>query len=49
MGRLVDQKDQITILKSFKLLKEKTNYKFKLLIIGNGINKDFLKEFIKKK
>ena len=48
IGRLVDQKDQITILKSFKLLKEKTNYKFKLLIIGNGINKDFLKEFIKK-
>ena len=22
-------------------------YKFKLLIIGNGINKDFLEEFIK--
>ena len=48
IGRLVDQKDQITILKSFKKLKEKTNYKFKLLIIGNGINKDFLQEFIKK-
>ena len=48
IGRLVDQKDHITILKSFKQLKEKTNYKFKLLIIGNGINKDFLKEFVKK-
>ena len=48
IGRLVDQKNQITILKSFKQLKEKTNYKFKLLIIGNGINKNLLNEFIKK-
>ncbi len=48
IGRLVDQKDQITILESFKLLKEKTNYKFKLLIIGDGVNKNFLKKFIKK-
>ncbi len=48
IGRLVDQKNQITILKSFKKLKEKTNYKFKLLIVGKGINKNFLKEFIKK-
>ena len=48
IGRLVDQKDQITILESFKLLKEKTNFKFKLLIIGDGINKHFLKKFIKK-
>ena len=47
IGRLVDQKNQITILKSFKQLKEKTNYKFKLLIIGEGVNKNFLKEFIK--
>ena len=49
IGRLVDQKNQITILESFKLLKEKTNFKFKLLIIGDGINKNFLKKFIKKK
>ena len=48
IGRLVDQKDHITILKSFKKLKEKTNYKFRLLIIGKGINKNFLEEFIKK-
>ena len=48
IGRLVDQKDQITILKSFKQLKEETNYRFKLLIIGNGINKDILNEFVKK-
>ena len=48
IGRLVDQKDQMTILESFKLLKEKTNHKFKLLIIGDGINKNNLEEFIKK-
>ena len=38
----------MTILESFKLLKEKTNHKFKLLIIGDGINKNNLEEFIKK-
>ena len=48
IGRLVDQKDHLTILKSFKKLRQKTNYKFRLLIIGKGINKDFLKEFVKK-
>ena len=48
IGRLVDQKNQITILESFKLLKERTNFKFRLLIIGDGINKNFLKRFIKK-
>ena len=48
IGRLVDQKDHLTILKSFKKLKQKTNYKFRLLIIGKGINKDFLKEYVKK-
>ena len=48
IGRLVNQKDQITILKSFKKLKEKTSYKFRLLIIGDGINKDSLRRYIKK-
>ncbi len=48
IGRLVDQKDHLTILKSFKKLRQKTNYKFRLLIIGKGINKDFLKEYVKK-
>ena len=48
IGRLVDQKNQLLILKSFKLLKDKTNYKFKLLIIGSGENKKKLLNFIKK-
>jgi glycosyltransferase involved in cell wall biosynthesis len=48
IGRLVDQKDHITILKSFQKLKKKTNYKFRLLIIGDGVNRNSLKEYIKK-
>ena len=48
IGRLVDQKNQLLILKSFKLLRDKTNYKFKLLIIGSGENKKKLLNFIKK-
>ena len=48
IGRLVDQKNQLLILKSFKFLKENTNYKFKLLIIGNGKNKKILLDFINK-
>ena len=46
MGRLVDQKDQLTILKAFKFLKEKTDIKFKLLILGNGVYKKKFSEFI---
>ena len=48
IGRLVDQKDHITILKSFKKLKKETDYKFRLLIIGRGVNKNLLEEYIKK-
>ena len=47
MGRLVDQKDQLTILKAFKFLKEKTDIKFKLLILGNGVYKKKFSEFTK--
>jgi glycosyltransferase involved in cell wall biosynthesis len=47
IGRLTEQKDQITILKSMKLLNKK-NFKFKLLIIGKGHLKNFLNEFVKK-
>ena len=39
IGRLVTQKNQIIIIKALKLLKQKTNYKFKLLIIGSGAEK----------
>ena len=46
IGRLVDQKDQITFLKALNLLKEKI--KFKAIIIGNGIKKKELLNFIKK-
>jgi len=46
IGRLVDQKNQLLILKSFKLVAEKTDYKFKLLIIGSGENKKVLLDFI---
>jgi len=47
IGRFVDQKNQLLILKSFKLLKDKTNHKFKLLMIGSGENKNILLNFIK--
>jgi glycosyltransferase involved in cell wall biosynthesis len=46
IGRLVDQKDQLTTLKAVKILNEKNKIKFKLLIIGNGINKSSLIKFI---
>lgn len=46
IGRLVDQKNQILILKSLISAK---NTKVRLLIIGTGPMKKFLKNFIKKK
>lgn len=46
IGRLVNQKDQITLLKAFNLIKKKTKFKFKLLIMGNGKNKDLLNKYI---
>lgn len=47
VGRLVDQKDQITILKAINLIKSNVN--FRLLIIGRGYLKKELDEYIKKK
>ena len=45
MGRLVKQKDQLTILKAVNLL---NNYiKYKLLIIGDGEELKNLKRYIK--
>lgn len=44
VGRLTEQKDQITLLKSFKLIKPRLNAK--LLIIGKGIKYDFLNKYI---
>ena len=43
IGRLVDQKDHNTLLRSINLLK---NEKIQLLIIGNGSNKDKLERYI---
>ena len=45
VGRLVDQKDQMTLLKALNSIKKKI--KFKLLIIGNGQLKNFLINYIK--
>ena len=44
VGRLVDQKDQITLLKALKSLKEKIS--FNLIIIGRGANKDKIKNYV---
>lgn len=46
VGRLVQQKDHITIIKALKLLKNKIS--FKLCIIGKGNQKEKLLEYIKK-
>ena len=45
IGRLVQQKDQITFLKSLNLIKDKI--KFKALIVGSGDKKDNLEDYIK--
>ena len=47
IGRLTDQKDQITLIKGLELLLLK-NIKFKCCIIGTGIQKKILKEYIYK-
>ena len=41
MGRLTEQKDHLTILKSMKILNN-TNVNFQLLIIGKGNLESFL-------
>ena len=46
IGRLTDQKDQITLLKSINLLRYKIN--IKLLIIGTGVEEKNLKDYIRK-
>ena len=50
IGRLTDQKDQITLLKSIYLLNsQRLKIKFKVLIMGRGVMKDRLIDFIKEK
>ncbi len=46
IGRLVDQKDHLTLLKSLNLIKNKIN--FHAIIMGSGILKDELIKYIKK-
>ncbi len=46
VGRLVDQKDQMTLLKAVNLIKDKLN--FNLLIVGEGEEKNKLLNYIKK-
>ena len=45
VGRLTEQKDQLTLLKSVKILKEK-KIKFRLLIMGRGVEKENLLKYI---
>tara|TARA_B110001450_G_scaffold256247_1_gene286014 strand:- start:407 stop:1525 length:1119 start_codon:yes stop_codon:yes gene_type:complete len=47
IGRITEQKDQLTILKAVNFLKNKIN--LKLLIYGRGIEEKNLQDFIKKK
>ena len=44
IGRLVDQKDPLTLIKSLKIVKKKI--KFRCLIIGRGIYLDNIKNFL---
>tara|TARA_B110000259_G_scaffold63881_1_gene75412 strand:- start:1077 stop:2174 length:1098 start_codon:yes stop_codon:yes gene_type:complete len=46
VGRLTDQKDHLTLLKSIKLLNPKLN--IKVIIIGKGATKNLLQNFIYK-
>ena len=45
MGRLVDQKDFITLLKAIKIIKNKI--KIKVLLMGNGILRNEFEKYIK--
>ena len=46
VGRLVDQKDQMTLLKAINLIKNK--FKIHLIIIGRGKNRNELINYVKK-
>ena len=47
VGRLIDQKDQMTLIKAINLVKKKI--KINVLIVGNGREKNNLLNFLKKK
>ena len=46
IGRLVDQKDQITFLKALNLIKNKIE--FEAVLVGKGKDENMLRDFIKK-
>ncbi|MBD1173847.1 glycosyltransferase [Pelagibacterales bacterium SAG-MED01] len=46
IGRLTDQKDQLTLLKSMALILKKSHINFKLVIIGKGKNQTILNRYI---
>ena len=46
IGRLTDQKDQLTLLKSMTLILKKSSINFKLVIIGKGKNQTILNRYI---
>jgi len=46
IGRFTDQKDHLTLLRAIKILKNKYNLDFILLIMGNGKNIKNIKKFI---
>ncbi len=48
IGRFTDQKDHLTLLRSAKILKDKYNLNFILLIMGRGQNRKKIQIFITK-
>jgi glycosyltransferase involved in cell wall biosynthesis len=46
VGRIVDQKDQLTMIKALRLIKK--NIKFEAVIVGKGVLKNNLIEYTKK-
>lgn len=49
IGRLVEQKNQILLIKALNIIKEKYKIKFQLIIIGEGNLKTDLLNYVKKK
>ena len=49
VGRINKLKNILFIVDSLKILKEKCNFKFKMLFVGDGQDEDELKQYIKEK
>ena len=46
VGRLAQDKDQMTVIKALKYLNEKRNEKIHLLLVGDGCTRTFLEKFV---